>query len=101
MRRIHCFALLALSASLLAACGKSQNSADAPLAFVPADTPYAYANLEPMPATVTEQWSKRMQDYWPAVFGMYDGMLQRAGVSSDPQSQRMVKIARVLVEEIK
>ena len=100
MRRIHHFALLALSAGLLAACGKSQNSTDAPLAFVPADTPYVYANLEPIPAAVTEQWSRRMQEYWPAIFGMYDGMLQRLGDSGDAQSQRVVKIARVLVEEI-
>ncbi|MDR3389181.1 MAG: hypothetical protein P4L92_19230 [Rudaea sp.] len=99
--RIHHFALLALSTSMLVACGKSQNSADAPLAFVPADTPYVYANLEPMPAAVTEQWSRRMQDYWPAVFGMYDRMLQQLGDGGDAQNQRIVKIARALIDEIK
>ena len=56
---LHRFTLLALSAGLLVACGKSQDSSsDAPLAFVPADTPYVYANLEPTPAAVIEQWSR-------------------------------------------
>ena len=101
MRRIHHFALLTLGTALLAACGKSQDNADAPLAFVPADTAYAYANLEPMPAAVTEQWSKRMQEYWPSLFGMYDGMLQQASAKGDADSLRLAKIARVLLDEIK
>jgi hypothetical protein len=102
MRPIHCFALLALSAGVLVACGKSQDSAsDAPLAFVPADTPYVYANLEPTPPAVIEQWSRRMQEYWPAMFGMYDGLLQQASDKSDAQGLRFVKIARVLLDEIK
>ena len=80
LRTLHRFALLALSAGLLVACGKSQDSSsDAPLAFVPADTPYVYATLEPTPAAVIEQWSRRMPEYWPAMFGMYDGLLQQAG----------------------
>ncbi len=101
MHRIHQFALLTLGAALLTACGKSQESADTPLAFAPADTAYAYANLEPMPAAVTEQWSKRMQEYWPSVFGMYDAMLQHASDKGDPQTLHFVKIARVLLDEIK
>src|SRR5664279_5968010 len=101
MRRIYHFALLTLGTALLAACGKSQDNADAPLAFVPADTAYAYANLEPMPAAVTEQWSRRMQEYWPSVFGMYDTMLQHASDKGDPQTLHFVKVARVLLDEIK
>ncbi len=102
LRTLHRYALLALSAGLLVACGKSQDSSsDAPLAFVPADTPYVYANLEPTPAAVIEQWSRRMTEYWPAMFGMYDGLLQQAGDKADAQSLHFVKIARVLLDEVK
>jgi hypothetical protein len=101
MRRIHHFALLTLGTALLAACGKSQDTVDAPLSFVPADTAYVYANLEPVPAAVTEQWSKRMQEYWPSLFGMYDSLLQKASAKGDADSLHFVKIARVLLDEIK
>src|SRR5882724_543254 len=104
LRTLHRFALLALSAGLLAACGNRQDSADAPLAFVPADTPYVYANLEPMPAAVIEQSSRRMQESWPALFGMYDGLLRQVSDKSDKgdaQSQRFLNIARALLDEIR
>ena len=97
MRRTYRIISLVIAAGLLAACGKSQDNADAPLAFVPADTPYVYANLEPTPAAVTEQWSKRMQEYWPAVFRMYDGMLSDA----KSLSERERRIATALLNELK
>jgi hypothetical protein len=31
-----------------------------PLAYVPADTPYVFANLEPVPAAVSTQWMQQM-----------------------------------------
>lgn len=102
MRQLHRYALLALSAGLLAACGKSQDNTDAPLAFAPADTPYAYANLDPTPANVTEQWSKHMQDYLPEILGIYDHLLdQMSKDNSTPESERIVKVLRVLVGELK
>lgn len=33
---------------------------DAPLAFVPRETPYVFANLEPFPATLAEHWLQQM-----------------------------------------
>ncbi|HEX6833768.1 MAG TPA: hypothetical protein VF132_09585 [Rudaea sp.] len=88
-----------LAAALLAACGKSPEQAHdaAPLAFVPADTPYVYANIDPMPAAVTDQWSKKMQAYWPIVFGMYDRML----TDSKHIDDRSRRIATALIDEIK
>jgi hypothetical protein len=102
MFRNYRFVVFMLGACVLAACAsKSQNSADAPLAFVPADTAYVYANLEPLPGAVVEQWSQRMHDYWPAIFGMYENMLQRVGKDGGVQAQRIVKIASVVIGEIK
>jgi hypothetical protein len=100
MRQIRRFSMLALSAVLLAACSKPQENSVVPLAFVPADTPYVYANLEPVPAAVTEQWSKHMQDYLPSAIAMYEQTLQRIG-ESNPQNARFIKVAQVLLGELK
>lgn len=40
--------------------GTGGGDADAPLAFVPAGTPYVFANLEPFPAAVTSRWMQQM-----------------------------------------
>lgn len=102
MRQLHRLAVLALSAGVLAACGKPQDTTDVPLAFAPADTPYAYANLEPTPANVTEQWSKHMQEYLPQILAIYDHLLdEMAKDKSTPESERIVKVLRVLVAELK
>jgi len=101
MRLIRRLALPALCALLLAACGKRATDNDAPLAFVPADTPYAYANIDPTPIAVTEEWSKRMKSYWPMLIQMYQDLLTRASAENDPKAARPVKIARVLLDEFK
>ncbi|MEO8803207.1 MAG: hypothetical protein ABI304_03225 [Rudaea sp.] len=88
-------------ATLLAACSKSSTDTGAPLAFVPADTPYVYANLERTPKAVTEQWSKHMQEYWPVAFGMYDGMLAKLDKQADAKSAPFLKIAHAVVDELK
>jgi hypothetical protein len=98
MRRIHRLAALAAIAGLLSACGKPPVPNDTPLAFAPADTPYAYANLEPMPVAVTEQWSKPMQDYWPTLFAMYESMLQDSKLGLDEHTRH---IAVALLDELK
>ncbi len=97
MRRIHRVAALAAIAGLLAACGKPVSN-DTPLAFAPADTPYAYANLEPMPSALTEQWSRPMQDYWPTLFESYESMLTDAKLGLD---ERTRNIAMALLDELK
>jgi hypothetical protein len=100
MRAIHRFAALALGAGLMAACSRAPDQTDAPLAFVPADTAYVYANIDALPTAVTDQWSVRMHEYWPAVFGIYDQLLQQADANGDAHSQRWIKVARTLIEEI-
>ncbi|MFZ5653403.1 MAG: hypothetical protein ACOY42_03245 [Pseudomonadota bacterium] len=43
-------------AAALALTGCSRQDQDTPLAFVPADTAYVFASLEPIPAAVSEAW---------------------------------------------
>ena len=102
MRLIRRLALPAVLALIVAACGKKAATDDnAPLSFVPADTPYAMANLEPTPQAVYDAWSQRTKTYWPTLMQMYQGMLDRAGAekSTDPDTVRGLKIAHALLDE--
>lgn len=53
MLTLACAGALALS---LGGCGDEAKTASGPLAFVPADTPYVFGNLEPMSAELTQAW---------------------------------------------
>lgn len=97
MRNTLRLTLFAGAIAALAACSKPQ-PADTPLAFVPDDTPYVYANLQPVPADITERWSKPLQEYWPSLLSMYQTML------ADPKlalGDRTRRIASVLIDEFK
>jgi hypothetical protein len=61
-------------------------AADAPLAFVPADTPFVFANLAPPPAEMVEHWERQMAqmaDAWSAQFEMMRETFGSQG--SDPR----------------
>jgi len=100
MQRRYQFAALVAGAALLAACGKKSADNAAPLAFVPADTPYVYANVEPAPAAVTEQWSRRMHEYLPAALGVYENALDRIGAAK-PEDAHAIAAARALLDTLK
>ena len=99
MHRRYRFAALAVGAAMLTACGKSADK-NAPLAFVPADTPYVYADIEPTPSAVTEQWSRRMQEYLPAALGVYENALDRIGAAK-PDDAHAIAAARALIDTLK
>ena len=102
MRLIRRLALPVMLASVVAACSKNAVTDDnAPLSFVPADTPYAMANLEPTPQAVYDSWAQRMKSYWPTMMQMYQGILDQAATdkSNDPNAQRGIKIAKALLDE--
>lgn len=79
----------------LAGCGKKPD-ANSPLAFVPADTPYVFANLAPLPQPVLDQWSNMTREVWPLSLAMYGRMLDKA----EQQDAVAIKAARALLEEI-
>lgn len=60
---------LAILLSLTAACG-SKPDEDSPLAFVPADTPYVFANLKGIPEKVSEPWFA-LQEPLNAAYGEF------------------------------
>jgi len=96
MRQSIRFAALIAVAGLFSSCSKPP-AGDSPLAYVPADTPYVYGNLQALPATTVEQLSRPMQDYWPTLFDLYESILKDAPAIDEPSR----KIATALLEEIK
>lgn len=66
---------LVLAALLcVCACGDKVDR-NAPLAFVPADTPWVFANLEPAPESIRARHEQQMQAAWPVMLGMFDSAL--------------------------
>jgi hypothetical protein len=100
MQRRYRFAALVVGATVLAACGKKSVDNTAPLAFVPADTPYVYANIEPTPDAVTAQWSRRMHEYLPVALGVYENALDRIAAAK-PGDSHAIAAARALIDTLK
>lgn len=57
--RCRSIALSGIAVLAISACGRQAD--DSPLAYVPAETPYAFANLEPTPDAVIDSWSKMLE----------------------------------------
>ncbi len=100
MNKLRPFVAAACAAVLvLAACGKKTPPADA-LAYIPADSPYAFANLEPLPQPVIDEWKKRFEPLSEA----YEKMIARglAKLAKDEKAnQPEGRAARALLEELK
>ncbi|MBS0590601.1 MAG: hypothetical protein JSR65_08170 [Proteobacteria bacterium] len=90
-------ALLLLSGAALAACGKPPSSIDPPLAYAPADTPYAFANLSPPSPAMIDWYSHQMQAIWPPAIGVYEGLIDNAA-SLDARDQKLI---RALLDELR
>lgn len=92
------FALAVLVAST--ACSKNVDQ-QAPLSFVPAETPYVLANVEVLPDEVSRQWVQRMQNVWPL---LVDGLgLEQAidEIAKGSEGADYAPMLRALLEEVR
>src|SRR5690606_25990717 len=64
-------ALLTLALAV-AGCGSKSVDDNAPLAYVPADTPWLFANVEPLPEATRDQFARQTKALWPIVIGIFD-----------------------------
>lgn len=88
---------LALGALLIVAgCGKKAQD-DAPIAFVPADTPYVIASLEPVPEKVTENWRRQIQQAWPVMIQIYGPIIDDIG----KKDEAAARVLHALLDEVR
>lgn len=87
MRSMTRLLMLALAGTLLAGCGHKDKNA--PLAYVPADTPYVVANLKPLDADVRKAYLARADAQLPA-------QLARMDQAASQIAERSPALARLL-----
>lgn len=81
----------------LAACGKKVDTSD-PLAFIPADTPYVIANVEPLPEATVQVFAAQMKVFWPAMFEQFAPAL--TALENDPKHADAARVVRALYDEL-
>jgi hypothetical protein len=85
-----------VAAALVAtACGRK--APEGVLAYIPADTPYAVVNLEPLPRKVVDDWRTR----FAPVGAAYEKMLARAVSKLGEETSTEARAARAVLEEMK
>lgn len=88
---------IACAAVALAACGKKADTSD-PLAFIPADTPYVIANVEPLPEATVQVFAAQMKVFWPVMFEQFAPVV--AELEKDPKHADAARVMRTLYDEL-
>ena len=101
MELLKRYALPAGLALLLAGCGKKADEG-APLAYVPADTPYVIASLEAVPEAALEDRFRAIQPLWKPYFAQIDSLLgEAAGKAKDDAEKRALAAVRAVLDEFR
>lgn len=83
---------------LLAGCGKDEAAGAADvLAYVPADTPYVFANTSPLPEAVLTAWGEKF--YGPA-FEAWNHLLEEAA-KKNPTLGDESKVGKAVIDEVR
>ena len=91
MRSTTRFIALGLAGVMLAACGHKDK--DAPLAFVPADTPYVVANLDIMDDATRGALLAQADAQLPSQLAQLDATAERLA-RKDPDGARLLRALR-------
>ena len=83
------------------ACSKPASDKNAPLAFVPVDTPFVIANVEPIPDATVESWARQMQVAWPTLIGIYERMLDSMPDTDDARSASTKRVIQAVLDEMR
>ncbi len=96
----HSRPVLLAAVLALSACG-SKDDDHAPLAFVPADTPFVVANSAAIPDATIDAWARQMQGMWPVLIGMYEKMLDDLAAGDAPEAVQARSVVRAILDEIR
>ena len=91
MRSTTRYVVLGLAGVMLAACGHKDK--DAPLAFVPADTPYVVANLDVMDDRTRKAMLAQADAQLPSQLAQLDAAADRMA-ANDPDGARLLRALR-------
>jgi hypothetical protein len=101
MKTLRILSLAAVAAAIaLAACSKEPAAEAGALAYVPVDTPYAFANLEPVPQATIDEWKKKFAPLSTAYQKMIARTLVRMA-ADEHANEPAQRAARALLEEFK
>src|SRR5688572_16710937 len=88
-------AAVAAAVLVFSACGRK--APEGVLAYIPADTPYAIVNLEPVPQAVIDDWRERLKPVNVA----YEKAIARAATKLAGDVTPAGRAARAVLEELK
>lgn len=101
MSILHRTVLAGALALALAACSNKADDS-APLAFVPADTPYVFATLEPLPEAALEDRFRVIQPLWKPYFAQFDSVLAESlSKAKDDEEKKGLTAVRAVLDEFK
>ena len=97
MQGLQSVAVLAAMLAI-AGCGKKADL-DSPLAFVPDDTPYLFANIEPLPDASIARWQAQMQAAWPLMNDTFDHALSE--IDKKDGAAPVARVMRAVLDEMR
>ena len=108
MNYIRLITLTLVTLLWLAACGKSEEPATTDhtatnklLAYVPADTPYLFANLEPVPEDVIDSYLTRLQPVLDSMQSQLSiGRAEMESVEGENGDDPAIRLAHALLMEL-
>lgn len=74
-------------------------SSDAPLSFVPADSPYVFANFEPLPGPVVEKAMQQSAEVMGMYGELFDSLRVELEASEKPEDKRILAMLDALIAE--
>lgn len=87
--------IVAVIAAAFGAASCSKDQPDNPLAYAPAQSPYLFANVEPVPAAAIDMWMKNAEQMMPMYEKMLDTMVvQLESATPEALGVRVIKAAR-------
>ncbi|HET7843187.1 MAG TPA: hypothetical protein VFL14_03490 [Xanthomonadales bacterium] len=97
MRQLRLLSVAVALSLTVAGCG-GRKEPDTLLGYVPADSPYVFANIDPTPKELVDVYATKMAP----VAGMYEDMIKDAlaKLATEPADDPAVAVVKALLEEL-
>jgi len=97
MRQLRLLSVVVALSIAAAGCG-GRKEPDSLLGYVPADTPYVFANVDPVPKAYIDTMAAKMGPF----ADVYEGMIKDAlaAIAKEPSDEPAAKVITALLEEL-